>query len=288
MRRLAVVAALIQALTANACGDRGGETSIAGPSPTPAPAPVPDGTITVRGYAADTAFRALQGVAIEVLDGPSAGRTARTDATGYFTLAGIFDDTTRFRATIDGYEPAIRSLQPSCATCSKVNRVIAFDLSLSGGAISISGTYTMTSTASPSCTQIPDEYRSRRYVVTIPARADMPYEGALQGNGIFPLAVSGAAFADVWFYGGIAGHDVAVWTEGATELVAADTFLMMSMSVNGMAESGAGAFRLTGEGGLTYCEVAPGGTVQDCFRSKAVRYATCYGSGQVLEFALRR
>jgi hypothetical protein len=57
--------------------------------------------MTVRGAVSHTAFRALAGPTIEVLDGPQAGVFATTGAGGALSLTGVFDEATRCRATAD-------------------------------------------------------------------------------------------------------------------------------------------------------------------------------------------
>ena len=66
--------------------------------PPPPPPPALQET-TLRGYVSDSAGRALEGATVEILDGPQSGRSAFTDATGWFTLVGTLEDTTRLRAS---------------------------------------------------------------------------------------------------------------------------------------------------------------------------------------------
>lgn len=63
------------------------------PSPTlqPAPPPTPPAVpvanpVKLFGYVFDTAFRAVSGVRVEVIDGPQAGTETTSDARGYFSM----------------------------------------------------------------------------------------------------------------------------------------------------------------------------------------------------------
>src|SRR5687767_11010491 len=84
-----------------ACDDRRGGAPMAGPTAptgsTSLPAASPGEFI--RGEAQDSAFRPIPGAKIEILDGPQAGTTTTSDARGEFSLQGIVDDTTKFRAS---------------------------------------------------------------------------------------------------------------------------------------------------------------------------------------------
>ena len=69
------------------------------------------GLVRLQGAVQSSAFQPLPDVTVEVLNGPSAGLTARTDASGAFSFAGTFDRTESFRASKDGVHlrhPAIR------------------------------------------------------------------------------------------------------------------------------------------------------------------------------------
>ena len=60
---------------------------------------LPAGGLLMMGTVSDTAFRPLGGAKVEVLDGPQTGLTTTANELGEFSLTGIFDDATRFRAT---------------------------------------------------------------------------------------------------------------------------------------------------------------------------------------------
>src|SRR5687767_1479632 len=52
----------------------------------------------LQGVVQSSAFQPLSDVTVEVLNGPSAGLTTRTDGSGAFSFAGTFDRTESFRA----------------------------------------------------------------------------------------------------------------------------------------------------------------------------------------------
>jgi len=57
----------------------------------------------MRGTVSDLAFRPIANADIEVIDGPQAGRTTRSNASGEFAFSGSFTDGTRFQATKEQY-----------------------------------------------------------------------------------------------------------------------------------------------------------------------------------------
>src|SRR5206468_3096412 len=58
---------------------------------------------SLSGYVADTAFRAVAGARVEVVDGPQAGLSIVSDAVGQFTYTGTFASPVTFRISKDGY-----------------------------------------------------------------------------------------------------------------------------------------------------------------------------------------
>src|SRR5512147_1941895 len=74
--------------------------------------------VAMKGTVSDGAFRPIQGARIEVLDGSQAGAITVSDSRGEFAFWGTIEDNTRFRATSDGYSPAVETLQPPCAACN--------------------------------------------------------------------------------------------------------------------------------------------------------------------------
>ena len=151
-------------------------------APTPVPQPVQQSTtVFVNGYVYDSAIRILTGAVVEVLDGPQAGLSATADATGKFTLAGTFDDSTRFRASKDGHVDSTGTLSPRCATCSGA-RFIYLVLGLLAPPVEIAGEYSLTFVADSTCAGIPSELRTRTLQrddhagveFTLPAQYEFP------------------------------------------------------------------------------------------------------------------
>jgi hypothetical protein len=200
------------------------------PSPVPQPAPQPTG-IQVNGLVYDYAFWPVAGASVEVLDGPQAGTSAITDARGVFSLTGTFDDTTRFRAAREGYVAATGTLDPNtCASCSS-SRSIYFYLAVLAPAVDIAGDYTLTFIADNTCTALPNELRTRRYVATItPSSSPDPDLPNLPANTAFDVTVSGAPFLENYNRGllYVAGDHLKMWIgdvePGLVELVAANTY----------------------------------------------------------------
>ena len=139
----------------------------------------------------ENAFRGVAGASVEVLDGPEAGTSATAGATGAFSLTGIFDDTTHFRASREGYVAATGTLAPNtCASCN--SRWIYFYLAVLAPAVDIAGDYTLTFMADSTCTALPNELRTRTYVATIAPRSS----ANLPANTSFDVTVGNAPFLE--------------------------------------------------------------------------------------------
>jgi hypothetical protein len=148
---------LVIAMLAPGCGS----TAPALPDVHPLPSGTPGAPVLrLQGAVQGSAYQPLSEVTIEVLTGPSTGLTALTDASGAFSLAGTFDRTESLRASKDGYTTAI---QPYGAH-------IAFVLRSLAPAVDIRGEYTLTITADPACTTLPDAVRMRSYTALIDGR----------------------------------------------------------------------------------------------------------------------
>ena len=133
-------------------------------APTLMPTVPPAGTIFMKGTVSDTAYRHIPGARVEVLDGPQAGLTATADARGEFSMTGLFDETTRFRASVDGHIASTRTLQPFCVRCNP-NWWINFTLDVPDAPINVGDDYTLTFMANNRCTSCLttcDRARSRR------------------------------------------------------------------------------------------------------------------------------
>ena len=248
----------------------GGSAPVTAPSGVPvgtaAPPPAP-GTVAMKGTVSDGAFRAIPGARIEVLDGAQAGATTIADSRGEFSFSGTFDDNTRFRATSDGYAPAVETLQPPCAPCNP-SRWVHFVLNANTQSVDMAGDYTVTFIST--CASLPSELRTRTYTATI---GSAPY------NKYVNVPLSGGTFIEGWdsLPMGVVSDYVAFWLEILVEQVAPHTYL----TVNALAAGHVGtqvketyAFPL--DGSISYCVTKDTGSYGDCDRNP-VTYVNCPG-----------
>ena len=120
----------------------------------------------ISGTVSDSALRPLAGARVELLDGPQAGMAATSDAEGGFSIRGTVDDTTRFRASKDGYVAGTEIILPFCDSCSP-KRWVHLYLKVLDAPVALAGDYTLTFVADSTCANLPAEIRTRRYAVTI-------------------------------------------------------------------------------------------------------------------------
>lgn len=274
---LASVLLLLLALTVAACSGKSVTAPTAAISQGPASVgPVPSAA-GMKGTVSDTAFRPLADAAIEILNGASAGLTTRSDAMGQWGFAGVFDDTTQFRASKEGYEPAIKPLGPFCAECNP-NRWVNFELKSQAAPVNVAGSYAMTITVDPACSNFPERVRTRTYAVTLPSMLDES-AGSPAANAYFLISPTGANFVPGWnqFGGGVSGDYLAFWFETLVEEIAPGNYLMIAMSAGGLVGSEHPAtIEIQGDGQITYCAVdAASGVFEDCLRGKTVTHAEC-------------
>jgi hypothetical protein len=253
------------------CGDRHGASVPSAPS-----AVLPQSGVTaVRGVLIDTAFRPLAGGRVEVIDGPETGKSATADGSGWFSLSGRFDDTTRFRATKEGHVAATETLLPNCASCPGApTRWISFYLGGLTPPVSIAGDYTLTFIADRACAGLPDELRTRSFTVTITPRSDP----RIPADTLFNATVSGASFLENrnGFPIGVAGDLIAFQLEDhgpyLVEQVAPNTYL----AFDGRAEatvgtSGLSTISTSFDGLIEYCALtSPMGSLYSCGQAPGV------------------
>jgi hypothetical protein len=246
---------LLLCLLVAACGRNGGTFPAAVTSPSPATATTGS---YMRGTVSDTAFHQLADATIEIVSGPSAGLTTRSDSAGQWGFAGLFDDSSQFRATKDGYESAIERLGAFCAACNP-NRWVNFVLAPHVTPANIEGSYEMTIVADR-CTNLPEALRTRTYAVTLPATA----------NAYFSMSPTGANFVPGWnmVEGGVAGNYVGLWFETLVEEVAPGSYLMIGASAGGNVDPGhPGTITMRADGRISYCKVdAASGPFEVCLR----------------------
>jgi hypothetical protein len=215
----------------------------------------------MAGTVSDTAFRDIAGATIEILNGPSAGLTTTSDGRGQWAFPpGAFDDSTQFRATKDGYEPATLPLGPFCAACHP-NRWVNFVLKTKATPANLAGSYAMTITVDPACTYFPRQVRTRTYAVTIPSTTD---------NAYFAIFPTGANFVQGWdeFDGGVSGNYAGFWFETLVEEVAPGSYLTFGMSAGGFVDPEHPAtITARADGRISYCTVdGASGVFGQCLR----------------------
>ena len=92
----------------------------------------------------------IDGVKIEVVGGPFAGKTATTNTSGSYTLYGV-GGAVQIRASKDGYVTVTKTVTVAPFTPPGPNAVLDFELSYVNPLASLAGTYRFTLSASPSC-----------------------------------------------------------------------------------------------------------------------------------------
>jgi hypothetical protein len=92
------------------CGE--GTPLARSPAPPPAPGPIPS-MLVVTGWVGHTTFQLCGDCTVEVLDGPGAGRSVLTDASGDFTFSIADGSVPTLRASKDGYRPATKVATPT-------------------------------------------------------------------------------------------------------------------------------------------------------------------------------
>lgn len=236
----------------------------------------PAGGILINGTVFDTAFRPVARAVVEVLDGPQAGLSAIADARGGFSMTGVFDESTRFRATAEHHITSIRTLQPFCARCNP-NWWIHFALEVPAPPVNIGGDYTLNFTANAACTMLPEDMRSRTFTATLPVTSP-----ATRSNTFF--RVGGATFFEDWdaISVGVAGNYVALWLETLVEQIAPNTFLAFAgQAAATLNTSNLSTLVLPFQGRIEHCvTTAAQGRYQDCYQSLAT-VRRCDSSHQV-------
>lgn len=248
-----VLLVLAQALVVAACGDERRPGTPTAPTVVP---PIIVGEL-IKGNVYDTAYRPLAGARVEVLDGPQANTSALTDGAGEFSLRGIFDETTRFRAAKDGHESATGTLQ-FCAACNPQRRM-NFILGVLTPPVNIAGNYALTYTAASTCSQLPDDMRTRTYAATIEPVA---IEGR-PSNTLFKVITTGALFVPRLAYDnfhiGVAGDYLSLsigdlhGRPGLVEQVLPTTYVALGGEAAGPVESNVSTISLPFDGFIDYC-----------------------------------
>ena len=143
--------------------------------------------LPIYGYVDDTAFRPIAGVSIEIVNGPQAGTMTTSDASGRFSYDGTFAFPVALRASKDGYTTSTRTtLRPTDG-----HAYAGFSLASVTPPVAVAGNYTLTISADPACTALPEDVRTRTYQAAVSANT---YGGNTPGTS-FNGVVTGAQFA---------------------------------------------------------------------------------------------
>lgn len=210
MRGLFVVVALALLL---GCDGRSLSSVPTAPSPgaasaAPPPPPSTSLPLVLNGYVSDTAYRTLGGATVEVMQGPDAGKVMTSDAQGRFSYTGTFATPVTLRATKEGYAVATETAR---VFTNGEGAYVSFQLSSLVAPVTVGTNYTLTISADPACTGLPNEARTRTYDVTV-----TPNAFARTPRTSFQGRVTPGQFAPYGnnFWIGVAGDYVTVSTEG--------------------------------------------------------------------------
>jgi hypothetical protein len=270
-----VVLLLVVAQGLVGCGGSG-SPSVPSAVPLPTPQPVPQPTpIQVTGDVFDTVNRALAGARVEVLDGPQAGTSTTSDPAGAFSLTGIFDGTTRFRASKEGF---VAATQPFRLIVT--SRSIFFVLDVSAGSVNIAGDYTLTFTADSACAgRLPTEVRTRTYAATIRPTSSLTRPANTQ----FTAAISGAELdtyykmISIFVAGDYIDFDLS--DNFLLEEVGPDTYLTIGgVGAASVGTSGVSTISASFHGLFDYCvtKAEPNvGNLYSCVPAEAIAHAQC-------------
>ncbi len=284
-----VFLALIQGMAAAGCGDgRSVAANVTAPGPAGSPQSIGG---PVNGLVLDTAFRPLTGATVEVLDGPYAHASTTTNAAGQFSLLGVFDSTTRFRASADGYLPATAT-----AIRGTTSPRLDFYLVLPVQSVSMAGDYSLTITADAACADLPSEARTRTYTAFV-----MPHPWSPATY--FDVTLGGAPFLDAFDRRerssiAVAGEHVALWFGGErqpalVERLSPTTYVAFGATASTSAGATASSLAAPFEGFIDYCvmpaatELPMDGYSYNCAPAKAVAHLRCESSAHRLAL-LRR
>jgi len=265
-----------------ACDRPGSPTS---PTPT---VPQPVGTIAppvngelVSGTVSDSALRRLAGATVEILNGPQAGSSTTTDASGHFSLFASVDDATRFRASKEGHVTADAPVLANCDRCNP-RRWVHFFLNVLEPSVALAGDYTLTFIADGACTNLPQEVRTRSYEATV-SPGDLNWPGfPAQAGTSFKVTPVGSAFPAGlnYFWLNAAGSFIAVvlgdhTDPGVTERVAPDTYVAFHGPTTITVRSPVSSISTPFVGWIDYCVNPTMGDRYDCTPGPSVTRIRC-------------
>jgi hypothetical protein len=120
------------------------------------------GTFALHGHVRDGTLP-IPGARVAVTAGAGSGRQTVADINGAYSLVGV-GGSAIVAATFDGYQPQTATLDGSETS---LDVAIDFGLTPVAARPDISGSWTLTFAASPSCTELPAEAMQRTYPLTI-------------------------------------------------------------------------------------------------------------------------
>ena len=279
LRTVFVLLSLVHGLTG--CSDSRSPTA-----PTPPDQVTPPVTVgeLVKGTVHDSALRPLAGARVELLDGPQAGMSATTDWRGEFSLTGTVDDTTRFRASMEGHVTATATILPPCDRCHP-SRWVHLYLSVLAPPAALAGDYTLTFIANSTCANLPDELRRRSYEVTIVG--DLAWPGPSPDTS-FRVVPRGSAFPESlnYFYLNVAGDYVNIALgdhsdPGITERVADNSYFAFGGWTAVSVSTPVSAISANFQGWIDYCVNSAMGERYECTPSATVTRVRCESTHQL-------
>jgi hypothetical protein len=288
IKRLFFVASAVSMLLG--CDGRHSSLIPSAPSPVfqATPASLPPGVplavpLPLSGYVSDTAFRFIAGAKVEVIDGSHAGTVTTSDADGFFSYEQKSESLVTVRATKDGYAPSVAT---SVAT-SDGRAYVFLKLSSLTPPVGVAGNYTLTISADPACTALPDEVRTRTYVATVTA-------GSTRGpaNTFFNGTLTGGQFYSNIFWVGVFGDYVTISTAGEgpsiVERVGPNRYVAFYGEAGAVARSGTSTVSASYKGSIEYCELKSA-IVQsyDCAPALAAVHAECSSNNGLLTLTRR-
>jgi hypothetical protein len=216
------------------------------------------------GFVVDTAFRAVPGALVEVVNGPHAGMAVTANASGEVWLAGSFDQATLFRASSEGHLAKVQPMSCSVSACPGATGAspwLGFYLDVPAPPANVAGEYRMTFTVDGTCRDWPAELRTRTYRATVTPRPGLARATTLD------VVLSGAQFMGnlSGFTIGVAGDDLGFWLYGGHNPAIVELTESVSVSISGFASANAtrtiaaqfnGWIEYSGGGEFSRCESA--------------------------------
>lgn len=279
--RTTAITALILASLTFGCGDSRGPVTPGVPPANPPPTGPQNPQTRLSGSVYDTAFRPVAGVKVEVVDGASAGMSALSNGDGSFVLIGAFAAEVNFRASKSGYV--------SVTAAQRYNSFggpwLSFSLDVTEAPVSITGDYTLTLVADPSCADLPEALRRRSYPVKVAALTE-PNAFSI----VLPEPPYLPNYKTLW--GGVAGAYVAIYFAGdwgsLLEQLAPNVYGHFEGYASAMvSEPVVTTITTPFDGAIEQCELTPAATFKYVCPSDAVSRIRCESKNHTLTLTRR-